>query len=129
MDVPVAPDLLEAVLPEDAPAGHEAWQKIKYNLTHSSPYCFFKFESQRFQTTLAACLTKEAMLRVARACYVKFSDGEPRERVLEFRDQIYAGIKELRPGRGGDAPAGPPKKRRRAAATAEPPGAAEGAGA
>ncbi|CAK0905697.1 unnamed protein product [Prorocentrum cordatum] len=134
MDPPVAPELLEAVLPEDAPAGHEAWQNCKHDRKNTSQaLCYFKFGSQRFQATLACCLTEEAMLRVTRACYVQFARGEPKERVLEFRNEIYAKIKGLKRGRAGDAPAGPPEKRRRTAAAngsaAAPPaaGAEEGA--
>ncbi|CAK0809660.1 unnamed protein product [Prorocentrum cordatum] len=136
MDAPIAPnlsELLEAVLPEDAPSGHEAWQKVKHDRQHTSQaLCFFKFGPQRFhfQATLAACLTEEALLRVTRACYVKFSEGEPKERVKEFRDQIYARIRGIKTGcgLGGAAASLPPYKRPRTGTASGLP-AAEGAGA
>ncbi|CAK0897019.1 unnamed protein product [Prorocentrum cordatum] len=123
MGAPAAPEVsevleaLEATLPEDAPAGHEAWQKVKFTDKRAGPYSYFYFGSQRFQTTLKSCLTEQALLRVTRACYVKFSEGQPKERVIEFRDQVYDRIKGI-----------PPEKRRRlleatGAALAAPPAA------
>ncbi|CAK0838505.1 unnamed protein product [Prorocentrum cordatum] len=100
-------EALEAVLPEDAPAGHEAWQKVKFTSTHSWPHSRFYFGTQRFQATLGNCLTEQATQRVARACYVRFSDGDPQEKVAEFRNQIYAKIKGIQ---GNGAAAGDPAK-------------------
>lgn len=104
-------EALEAVLPEDAPAGHEAWQKVKFVSNHSWPHSVFHFGTQRFQATLGNCLTEQATLRVARACYVRFSDGDPKEQVSEFRNKIYAKIKGIQGN--GDAHPNPPKKKRR----------------
>ncbi|CAK0795463.1 unnamed protein product, partial [Prorocentrum cordatum] len=97
MEAAVTPQILEAlgaVLPEDAPAEHDAWHKVTFSSKHPAR-CAIKLRGVQCQTTLAACLTEEATLRVARACYVKLSAGESKEQVIKFRDEIYASIKGI----------------------------------
>ena len=119
-------DALEAALPEDAPAGHEAWQKVKYKGMTDYPYAYFYFETQRFQTTLAACRTEEATKRVARACFFMYSQGHSSQHVSEFRKDVYAEIKRIsdsaRPADRASAAAG----RRSTATGAEAASASRG---
>ena len=109
-------EALEAVLPEDAPPGHEAWRKVQYRISNDpgrSPFAHFTIGSHRFQATLSSCITEQALLRMTRACYVRALDGQPKESVLEFRNQIFKRIKEIKTGGDGDAPAEPSRKKMR----------------
>lgn len=97
-------EAIEAVLPADAPDGHEAWTKVRYNATHKWPLAEFthgldKFERVRFQVTTAACGSPEFASRVARACYLQFENGASKDEVTVFRKDIYDKLKELRKGR------------------------------
>ncbi|CAK0852946.1 unnamed protein product [Prorocentrum cordatum] len=103
---PEALEALEAVLPEDAPAGHAAWERVV--LDSAGKRSKFRVGPHSFQATLGCCLTEAATLRVARALFVKASSGESKERVGEFRDEVYARIRGIRGARGGDGPAAPP---------------------
>ncbi len=110
-DVQPSADLLEAVLPAEAPAGHECWTKVKYNANVPWPLANFKFERGTekitFQTTLGACGSPEVCERVARACYLKFEEGATIDKVKQYRKTIYDQLKELR-GKPNPKPKGSP---------------------
>jgi len=83
-----------AVLPDDAPAGHIAHAKVKYQAKMASPVASFVFSSLDggripAQTTLGACGSREATERVARAMYLRFEEGSSKDEVLQFRKACY----------------------------------------
>lgn len=75
---------------EDAPPGHVAHERVRYNGSHKNPYVKFIFEGTPFQTTVAACGSRHAAEVIARACYLKFEQGWSKEQVLKFRAECYA---------------------------------------
>eukprot|EP00928_Gymnodinium_smaydae_P027027 TRINITY_DN21035_c0_g1_i1.p1 TRINITY_DN21035_c0_g1~~TRINITY_DN21035_c0_g1_i1.p1 ORF type:complete len:475 (-),score=75.92 TRINITY_DN21035_c0_g1_i1:78-1502(-) len=90
-------------LPQDAPPGHVAHERVKYSGTIKAPLASFTFERGgqkiRFQTTLAAAGSKEACLVIARACFMKFEEGLDKEAVLEFRACCYSKAKGKTPAK------------------------------
>eukprot|EP00933_Yihiella_yeosuensis_P030566 TRINITY_DN24191_c0_g1_i1.p1 TRINITY_DN24191_c0_g1~~TRINITY_DN24191_c0_g1_i1.p1 ORF type:complete len:426 (-),score=98.92 TRINITY_DN24191_c0_g1_i1:930-2207(-) len=92
-------EAIEAVLPEDAPAGHDAWNAVKWNGAHKWPLAEFRFgsggERIRFQATLGSCQTEEYTQRVARACYMQFEGGSSQADVKAYRDGICKKIREV----------------------------------
>ncbi|CAE8658067.1 unnamed protein product, partial [Polarella glacialis] len=108
---PTAPkdsNLLEVVLPEDAPVGHAAHQMVRYAASAHAPSAVFQYwrcdEKIRFQTTLAAAGSQEACEVIARACYMKFEQGLSKEEVLAFRAECYAKAKAKKGVSGKQAP-------------------------
>mmetsp|Transcript_8922 Transcript_8922/g.19630 ORF Transcript_8922/g.19630 Transcript_8922/m.19630 type:complete len:660 (+) Transcript_8922:166-2145(+) len=92
--------LVLAALPEDAPAGHECYEKVRWNAAASGrPYANFRIkrgsENICFQVTMVAAGSMEAALRIARICYMKFEEGMSKEKVLEFRKELYDMVKPL----------------------------------
>mmetsp|Transcript_57663 Transcript_57663/g.134309 ORF Transcript_57663/g.134309 Transcript_57663/m.134309 type:complete len:706 (-) Transcript_57663:63-2180(-) len=104
-----AEQLVQAVLPEDAPVGHEAYTKVRFEAGHKWPLASFTFGSGldrvRFQTTLNNSGSQDIAERLARACYMKFEQGASVDEVKQFRKECYDRIKEVR-----DELAGKPKK-------------------
>eukprot|EP00931_Biecheleriopsis_adriatica_P031481 TRINITY_DN18458_c0_g1_i1.p1 TRINITY_DN18458_c0_g1~~TRINITY_DN18458_c0_g1_i1.p1 ORF type:complete len:461 (+),score=118.23 TRINITY_DN18458_c0_g1_i1:73-1383(+) len=95
---------IEAVLPPDAPLGHEAHQQVRYKECKNlkvvkSPIAEFKYAAsgglRTFQATLSCCHTAEFTMRVARAFFVKFQDGAAAWEVREFRKEVYLRIQEV----------------------------------
>jgi len=84
------PDAVLAALPKDAPAGHRAFQKVKF----SNNRCSLAFKRGarivRVYTTVAECGSRQAAERVARALWMKFESGATGEEVLRFREKCYA---------------------------------------
>jgi len=83
-------------LPKDAPPGHPAHTNVRYS-SNCSPLVFFHFEGTRFQTTTFAAGSRRAAEVIARACYVRFEQGEDKEAVLKFRSDCYARINSVSP--------------------------------
>lgn len=77
-------------LPEDAPEGHPAHVRVRFNGTHQNPLVNFRFEGVAFQTTVTAAGSRQAAEVIARACFIKFEQGESKEAVLRFRAECYA---------------------------------------
>ncbi|CAE8622626.1 unnamed protein product [Polarella glacialis] len=114
----------------DAPEGHEAWQKLKLKGPGNYQFHFKKSKGERipFQvTTKAANESNEEAQRIARLCYLKFEQGDPKEVVLQYRDELYRKACDGAPPhasgykRGQDtatAPAGSRKRARRVAVDA-----------
>mmetsp|Transcript_23553 Transcript_23553/g.42500 ORF Transcript_23553/g.42500 Transcript_23553/m.42500 type:complete len:697 (+) Transcript_23553:168-2258(+) len=95
---------IEAVLPEDAPPGHEAHGKVRFNANHQWPMASFVYKSAGrtpFQATLGNCHTREYTERVARACYLMFEGGASQDEVKQRRAEIYKAIKEAKDGKDG----------------------------
>mmetsp|Transcript_51924 Transcript_51924/g.93491 ORF Transcript_51924/g.93491 Transcript_51924/m.93491 type:complete len:689 (+) Transcript_51924:81-2147(+) len=128
---------IEAILPEDAPPGHDSQKRVQFNPTHKWPMAHFSYdpknggEKARFQTTLGNCYTEENCMRLARACYMLFESGKTQEEVKSFRSETYKRIREARDGSG-------PKSKRAKASRASgagassngvPPGGSDAAGA
>lgn len=105
-----------AVLPDDAPEGHEAWTKVKLNTTHASPLCRVTIKGVSFQTTVGASGSGYTCMRLMRHLYMKHVDeGMDREKVLALRDEVYQKIAAV----GGGAIA-KPKDRSKEAKPKEP---------
>lgn len=85
-----------AKLPKDAPPGHPAHKNVRYS-NYSPPLVFFHFEGTRFQTTICAAGSRRAAEVIARACYVRFEQGEDKEAVLKFRSDCYARLNSVGP--------------------------------
>eukprot|EP00928_Gymnodinium_smaydae_P033444 TRINITY_DN23961_c0_g1_i1.p1 TRINITY_DN23961_c0_g1~~TRINITY_DN23961_c0_g1_i1.p1 ORF type:complete len:652 (-),score=90.61 TRINITY_DN23961_c0_g1_i1:123-2078(-) len=87
-----------SLLPDDAPRGHIAHTRVRYNGTHANPLvCFvFKQSGQNvcFQTTVAAAGSRHAAEVIARACWLKFAEGWTKPDVIAFRNQCYARLKQ-----------------------------------
>eukprot|EP00929_Paragymnodinium_shiwhaense_P082364 TRINITY_DN4338_c0_g4_i1.p1 TRINITY_DN4338_c0_g4~~TRINITY_DN4338_c0_g4_i1.p1 ORF type:complete len:534 (-),score=176.51 TRINITY_DN4338_c0_g4_i1:200-1801(-) len=104
------PTVLDA-LPEDAPEGHIAHEKVKLNTTHANPLARTRLKDPAgtpitFQVTVSTSGSAYACLRIARALYVKLADGEmSRDQALQWRDDIYATLRPLLAGTAGKAPA------------------------
>jgi len=107
---------IEAVLPDDAPPGHEAHGKVRFQAAHKWPMAQFTFNSANgdripFQATLGHCQTPEITQRVARACYVMFEGGSAIEEVKAFRQGVYKAIQEAKNGGKNGGPVDTGKKR------------------
>eukprot|EP00930_Biecheleria_cincta_P097913 TRINITY_DN89596_c0_g1_i1.p1 TRINITY_DN89596_c0_g1~~TRINITY_DN89596_c0_g1_i1.p1 ORF type:complete len:665 (-),score=122.28 TRINITY_DN89596_c0_g1_i1:177-2171(-) len=91
-----------AVLPPDAPQGHESYRKIVYR--EGQGIAVFQYAGSEgkinFQTTVAACGSVYAALRIARACYLRFDNNETKPEILEFRAACYSRLQEVN-GTGG----------------------------
>ncbi|CAK0822706.1 unnamed protein product, partial [Prorocentrum cordatum] len=104
----------EAAETEDAPAGHAAWGKVLYEPSRATVRLYLKSLGlpggvERYTTTAKACGgSAEEALRVARLCWVRFSEGATREEVNAYRQRLYDAIAS----RGAGAPAGEPPARR-----------------
>jgi len=129
-------EAIEAVLPPDAPVGHEAWKKVIFQNRNKWPLAGFQFGTGQdkvwFQTTIGACGTQELTERVARACYVQFENGLSMEEVKAFRKDCYDKLKDvvkIQDGRGkaprqasGDSKEMPQKVRASAKSSVLPSG-------
>jgi len=123
MDFSTADEAVLATLPEDAPPNSDAWKRCgKCKGPFSN--CVFTFVrdgvKKPFQTTLGkAGGFKYAAERILRACWVKIhQDGQSKDEVLRWRDELYDRVAAAQPG-------GPA----RGAAAAPPDGAAAPAAA
>lgn len=88
----IDPTILE-VLPDDAPPGHDAHSKVKWN-TGKWPHAFFVIsDKKRLQATQAACDSKAAAMHLCRAMFLRHEGGESAEEVISFRQDIYSKIK------------------------------------
>jgi len=86
-----------AVLPDDAPPGHEAYEQIRWKDNAKWPFATFVFNGQRFQVSLGPVVglrSKEACCRIARACYLMFDDGFSVDDVKAYRKECYDRIKD-----------------------------------
>jgi diketogulonate reductase-like aldo/keto reductase len=87
----------------DAPDGHVAWSKVRYDAT-SDRYVvkglLHKKVEFTFQVGVKGSGSKEAAAQIARLCYVKHCDGKlkNKESVVAFRDECVEKIKGLPPG-------------------------------
>lgn len=125
----IDPQAFEAVLPPDAPEDHEIWKKVNKLSNEKWPLAYFYFGPQkwRFQTTLSNCLTAQATLRITRACYMRFEEGDTPEQVKDFRDGIYKRIKALREGNAAPKAAAPRPRKAEVKASSERARAPSGA--
>jgi hypothetical protein len=89
LDDPEEPKVYEALLPADAPEGHIAHSKARYNGTHANPLVGFRYDGVAFQTTVAAAGSRYAAEVIARACWMRFEQGETKEAILRFRNECY----------------------------------------
>lgn len=90
-------DAQEAVLPPDAPPGHDAWTKVKVDFNHKWPLCIFTHGGTRFQCTVGNAGSERACEVLARACYVRLIDqGASMEDVKRYRDEVYKLLKAAR---------------------------------
>ncbi|CAE8639809.1 unnamed protein product [Polarella glacialis] len=86
------PPAASAVLPEDAPPGHEAHAHVRFDRSFSR--ALFKFDGVNFQATKkGAADSQYAAEVIARACYVKFAAGRPKEEVVDFRQQCFSRLR------------------------------------
>jgi len=91
-----------ALLPEDAPEGHEAFDKVAFvEATEAKPaaahFAAQNWYEDRFRITVAVkrCLgSREAALRICRATYVKMVGGASKEDVIEFKNQAMRALHE-----------------------------------
>eukprot|EP00930_Biecheleria_cincta_P023281 TRINITY_DN16849_c0_g1_i1.p1 TRINITY_DN16849_c0_g1~~TRINITY_DN16849_c0_g1_i1.p1 ORF type:complete len:592 (-),score=97.56 TRINITY_DN16849_c0_g1_i1:377-2152(-) len=95
-----------AALPDDAPEGDEAHKKVRYaagDPSRGGQRCTFIVGSRRdggfqFQTTVAACNSRTACERIARACYMRSTaPGATKQDLTEFRDACYKRFLEASP--------------------------------
>jgi len=88
---------LFSFLPDDAPHGHVAHSKARYNGHHKNPLVSFRWKSTGqdvpFQTTVAAAGSCQAAEVIARACWMKFEQGWLKAEVLKFRDECYSKLR------------------------------------
>jgi len=104
-------------LPEDAPEGHDAYEKVKHDPIKNRAIMQAPCGGKRiaFQTTLSYCFESvDALMVIARACYIKFLEGKTKEEVVDFRNQCYERLANWDP----DAPQAP--KPEPAAASSQP---------
>jgi len=86
-----------AALPEDAPHGHRAHDMIKCN----GKRCYIDFgkgpgsEHICCRTTVVECGSETAMLRIARAMWMKLEAGATREEVLQFRAECLSKLRAV----------------------------------
>uniref|UniRef100_A0A7S4V8Y1 Uncharacterized protein n=1 Tax=Alexandrium monilatum TaxID=311494 RepID=A0A7S4V8Y1_9DINO len=96
-------DPLEAVLPQDAPAGHAAWEVVRFCSNHKYPYAVLQIGSGadrvRFQATMMASGSQENAMRIARACFMLFDSGASLEDVRKFRNDLFERIKQVKEGK------------------------------
>mmetsp|Transcript_37753 Transcript_37753/g.103742 ORF Transcript_37753/g.103742 Transcript_37753/m.103742 type:complete len:508 (-) Transcript_37753:101-1624(-) len=90
----------EAVLPEDAPPGHEAHVMVKYNENKRRSFSAFTFGPSkiRFQVSLSAAGSQHCTEVLGRACYMRFDRGDSVEEVKQFRQECYDRLKKARTG-------------------------------
>lgn len=82
----------ESQLPEDAPQGHVAHVRVRYNGTHTNPLVSFRYDGMPFQTTVTAAGSRRAAEVIARACWLRFEQGQHKEAVLRYRNDCYARV-------------------------------------
>ena len=96
---PVDDDTVLNALPPDAPEGHEAHAAVEFENQKWPRALFFVGtgkEKVRFQATIGNAGTEAAAMRVARACYVKLSQGATLDEVKQFRQECYNDVKRAR---------------------------------
>lgn len=90
---------VQAVLPEDAPPGHEAHTLVRWD-QGKWPHAHFTVgvgaSKTRFQTTLGHAGSVEVALKIARACFMKFEKGASFDEVKQYREECYARVKQAR---------------------------------
>ena len=86
-----------STLPEDAERGHIAHSKIQGERRAGTPagspaerYTFY-FDNEHFQITVSKAGSHGPL--IARACYLRFEGGWPKEKVRRWRDLCYSGVK------------------------------------
>lgn len=105
-------DRIAAALPEDAPAGHEAYKQVTYMKGNKACARFSLPEGwtqKRFQATLVQFGSQEACMRVCRAMYLKFQEGHALD---VLKAQLAVHIEAVAKARAGDSwkEKAPPKK-------------------
>jgi len=108
-------ELLPKALLDDAPLGHEAWEKVRKTNWASSGatscmYLFTTKDKVKFQTTLKAChWDEEHAWRIARLCYVKMmSEGWTKAETVSYRNALYDEVKAAQDSGALPLPAGAP---------------------
>lgn len=95
------PDSLLPLLPEDAPADHEAHTIVRWD-TGKWPFAWFWSDTDpgkvkvKIQVTIHACGTQEVCMRIAKHLYVKKLAGLGSVEIKKHREQLYTGIKKAR---------------------------------
>jgi len=102
----------ESEWPEEVPPGHPAWKAVKRDST-SGAY-FFDLrrpngERVRCQTTPLCCRSSsELTARLARLLYIYAEEGHSKDRVLEYRSELYRRYGSP-PAKSGMRKGAPPK--------------------
>lgn len=82
------------LLPEDAPAGHEAWERVR--LCRSNEVSMFRYTlgdtDIHFQVTEKKVGSALAAQRLARSCYMRFEAGQSKDDILAWRNEVYAQV-------------------------------------
>ncbi|CAE7872814.1 unnamed protein product, partial [Symbiodinium microadriaticum] len=76
------------LLPADAPAGHIAHKRVRFDAKDGNR-AMFRFKGQHFQTCTTKAGTRHAAEVIARACWMRFEDGEDKDAVTAFRNRCY----------------------------------------
>jgi len=131
---------MEEYLPPDAPDYSMAHDKTKTCEVQKRAHFNITLPDKTripFQTTWSACFgSANAALVIARACYVKFEEGQTKDEVILFRKECYDRLMEWRANKpssggtggatsgsaarvsgGGDAKESPRKKKKKAETT------------
>mmetsp|Transcript_6601 Transcript_6601/g.10554 ORF Transcript_6601/g.10554 Transcript_6601/m.10554 type:complete len:663 (-) Transcript_6601:108-2096(-) len=92
------------ILPEDAPADSEVWQKLKGKKTGRGDIRFKCSDGQQMQVTERPCLGDgELAFRVARAVYVRAEKGATKDELVAYRNELYALIESAATESAGKA--------------------------
>eukprot|EP00929_Paragymnodinium_shiwhaense_P003313 TRINITY_DN10377_c0_g1_i1.p1 TRINITY_DN10377_c0_g1~~TRINITY_DN10377_c0_g1_i1.p1 ORF type:complete len:1081 (-),score=215.82 TRINITY_DN10377_c0_g1_i1:53-3295(-) len=92
-----------SLLPEDAPQGHVAYQKLKFDDKPNRMLVFFHYADRRegtkthFQVTINQAGSLQAAQRIARVCYLKFEEGWSKEEVVAYKRSIFEKLSSGRP--------------------------------
>jgi len=81
-------------LPEDAPPGHEAWERVRLSRSNEvSTFRYTRGETDiHFQVTEKKVGSALAAQRLARSCYMRFEAGQSKESIMAWRNEVYAQI-------------------------------------
>jgi hypothetical protein len=95
------------VLPEDAPAGSDAYSKVARQTVTVQGRTYddwrMSFKGIQVQVTKKACLgNDDCAQRIGRLLYVRAETGAPKEEVIAYRNELYAQVR--RRVLGEDAP-------------------------
>lgn len=80
---------------EDAPAGHAAWTKVKFQAHNQGHLWFFKREFH-FQVTVGmSCNLPDEAGRICRLCYLKAEAGASKTELVEYRNILLKELAEV----------------------------------